>query len=162
MLRAREEPSLTPEKLLDLGTLLRRSRTGTLSSIRFCTAWRAKRHRCAHCNSFVSRTLPSYTPFRIAKHGSSRHRHRWSLTLSLMTRVPVSLFLFSLVTRVVKLSAVLEVPSESVETSMDEEQIARNVQALKNRLRGRGARGGRRGPGRSDIGSGRDSYPGSE
>lgn len=45
---------------------------------------------------------------------------------------------------------------------MDEEQIARNVQALKNRLRGRGARGGRRGSGRSDIGSGRDSLPGSE
>ena len=79
-----------------------------------------------------------------------------------MTRVPVSLFLFSLVTRVVKLSAVLEVPSESVETSMADEQIARNVQALKHRTIGRGARGGRRGPGRSDIGSGRDSYPGSE
>ncbi|KAK7693318.1 hypothetical protein QCA50_002885 [Cerrena zonata] len=54
------------------------------------------------------------------------------------------------------------IPSESVEASVDEEQIARNVQALKNRLRGRGARGGRRGSGRSDIGSGRDSLPGSD
>lgn len=44
---------------------------------------------------------------------------------------------------------------------MDEEQIARNVQALKNRLRGRGGRAGRRGLGRAEAG-GRDSHPGSE
>ncbi|CAL1704317.1 unnamed protein product [Somion occarium] len=54
------------------------------------------------------------------------------------------------------------IPSQSAETTVDEEQIARNVQALKNRLRGKGARGGRRGPGRSDIGSGRESLPGSD
>lgn len=47
---------------------------------------------------------------------------------------------------------------------MDEQQIARNVQALKNRLRGRGgARGAAgRGGARGDPGSGRDSHPNSE
>lgn len=70
--------------------------------------------------------------------------------------------LCSRVTRVIKSKFNLAVPSQSAETTVDEEQIARNVQALKNRLRGKGARGGRRGPGRSDIGSGRESLPGSE
>ncbi|KAJ3556901.1 hypothetical protein NM688_g1770 [Phlebia brevispora] len=54
------------------------------------------------------------------------------------------------------------IPSQSGATTVDEEQIARNVQALKNRLRGRGGRGGRRGPGRGDGGSGRDSLPTSD
>ncbi|KZT11431.1 signal recognition particle binding protein [Laetiporus sulphureus 93-53] len=54
------------------------------------------------------------------------------------------------------------VPSQSGSTTIDEEQIARNVQALKNRLRGRGGRVGRRGGGRSDAGSGHESHPGSE
>src|SRR5882762_3018454 len=46
---------------------------------------------------------------------------------------------------------------------MDEQQIARNVQALKNRLRGRGgARAAGRGRARGDPGSGRDSHPNSE
>jgi len=47
---------------------------------------------------------------------------------------------------------------------MDEQKIARNVQALKNRLRGRGGRrvSGRGGFQRFDSGSGRDSHPGSE
>ena len=54
------------------------------------------------------------------------------------------------------------VPSQSGATTIDEEQIARNVQALKNRLRGRGGRAGRRGPGRGETGSGRDSLPTSE
>ncbi|KAH9951297.1 P-loop containing nucleoside triphosphate hydrolase protein [Amylocystis lapponica] len=54
------------------------------------------------------------------------------------------------------------VPSHSGAVVLDEEQIARNVQALKNRLRGRGARAGRRGSGRADAGSGRDSLPGSD
>ena len=42
---------------------------------------------------------------------------------------------------------------------LDEQQIARNVQALKNRLRGRGSRRGGRGVGRMDSGNGRDSHP---
>ena len=46
---------------------------------------------------------------------------------------------------------------------MDEQQIARNVQALKNRLRGRGGtRAVGRGRARGDLGSGRDSHPNSE
>ncbi|EEB94004.1 hypothetical protein MPER_07266, partial [Moniliophthora perniciosa FA553] len=46
----------------------------------------------------------------------------------------------------------------------DEQQIARNVQALKNRLRGRGGRRGGRSGGRtlSDAGSGRESAPASD
>ena len=54
------------------------------------------------------------------------------------------------------------VPSQSSDNVLDEEQIARNVQALKNRLRGRGGPPGRRGRGRADVGNGRDSLPGSE
>ncbi|KAI0094038.1 SRP54-type protein [Irpex rosettiformis] len=53
------------------------------------------------------------------------------------------------------------VPSDSGATTVDEEQIARNVQALKNRLkaRGRPIAGGRR---RLEAGSGRDSLPTSD
>ncbi|OJT08949.1 Signal recognition particle receptor subunit alpha [Trametes pubescens] len=54
------------------------------------------------------------------------------------------------------------VPSQSGDNVLDEEHIARNVQALKNRLRGRGGQPGRRGRGRADVGSGRDSLPGSD
>ncbi|KAI0709061.1 signal recognition particle binding protein [Earliella scabrosa] len=53
-------------------------------------------------------------------------------------------------------------PSHSNAEVQDEEQIARNVQALKNRLRGRGGTPGRRGRGRTDVGSGRESLPGSD
>ncbi|KAA1474879.1 P-loop containing nucleoside triphosphate hydrolase protein [Dentipellis sp. KUC8613] len=53
-------------------------------------------------------------------------------------------------------------PAESSSTALDEQQIARNVQALKNRLRGRGGRRGGRGMARVDSGSGRDSHPGSD
>ncbi|KAF8894449.1 signal recognition particle binding protein [Infundibulicybe gibba] len=52
-------------------------------------------------------------------------------------------------------------PSLSVETLQDEQQIARNVQALKNRLRGRGGRRGGR-SGRAELGNGRDSLPSSD
>jgi len=56
------------------------------------------------------------------------------------------------------------VPSQSEDNATDEQKIARNVQALKNRLRGRGGRRaiGRGGTQRFDSGSGRDSHPGSE
>ncbi|KAI0721641.1 signal recognition particle binding protein [Cerioporus squamosus] len=54
------------------------------------------------------------------------------------------------------------IPSQSNAEVQDEEQIARNVQALKNRLRGRGGQAGRRGRGRAEVGSGRDSLPGSD
>ncbi|TFK67908.1 P-loop containing nucleoside triphosphate hydrolase protein [Pluteus cervinus] len=50
-------------------------------------------------------------------------------------------------------------PALSEEVAQDEQQIARNVQALRNRLRGRGARRGARG--RVDF-SGRDSAPSSD
>ncbi|KAI9064297.1 signal recognition particle binding protein [Trametes sanguinea] len=53
-------------------------------------------------------------------------------------------------------------PTQSDDNVLDEERIARNVQALKNRLRGRGAQPARRGRGRAEAGSGRDSLPGSE
>ncbi|KAG1795831.1 SRP54-type protein [Suillus subaureus] len=53
-------------------------------------------------------------------------------------------------------------PSESSIAVQDEQQIARNVQALKNRLRGRGGRRGGRGVTRVDSGSGRDSVPASD
>lgn len=61
-------------------------------------------------------------------------------------------------------------PSQAPSATVDEQQIARNVQALKNRLRGRGGkRGGGGGGGRSALarndsgaGSGRESYPNSE
>ncbi|KAF9228661.1 P-loop containing nucleoside triphosphate hydrolase protein [Gyrodon lividus] len=53
-------------------------------------------------------------------------------------------------------------PSESHEVPQDEQQIARNVQALKDRLRGRGGRRGGRGPLRAESGSGRDSTPTSD
>lgn len=52
------------------------------------------------------------------------------------------------------------VPTESPEAPQDEQQIARNVQALKNRLRGRGGRRGGRGMSRGE--SGRDSGPNSD
>ncbi|RDX56914.1 signal recognition particle binding protein [Lentinus brumalis] len=54
------------------------------------------------------------------------------------------------------------IPSQSNAEVQDEEQIARNVQALKNRLRGRGGQASRRGRGRTDVGSGRDSLPASD
>jgi signal recognition particle receptor subunit alpha len=54
-------------------------------------------------------------------------------------------------------------PAESHPGTVDEQQISRNVQALKNRLRGRGgARAAGRGRARGDPGSGRDSHPNSE
>ncbi|OSD01642.1 signal recognition particle binding protein [Trametes coccinea BRFM310] len=53
-------------------------------------------------------------------------------------------------------------PTQSDDNVLDEERIARNVQALKNRLRGRGAQPGRRGRGRAEAGNGRDSLPGSD
>ncbi|CDO70772.1 hypothetical protein BN946_scf184798.g87 [Trametes cinnabarina] len=53
-------------------------------------------------------------------------------------------------------------PTQSDDNVLDEERIARNVQALKNRLRGRGAQPARRGRGRADVGSGKDSLPGSD
>jgi signal recognition particle receptor subunit alpha len=57
---------------------------------------------------------------------------------------------------------ILSVPSQPVDAPLDEQQIARNVQALKNRLRGRGGRGGGRGVRRTDSGNGRDTHPDSE
>jgi hypothetical protein len=59
----------------------------------------------------------------------------------------------------------LAVPSQPEATTVDEEQIARNVQALKNRLRGKGAAGGgggRKGRRVGGGGSGLESMPGSE
>jgi len=56
----------------------------------------------------------------------------------------------------------LVVPSESPNVPQDEQQIARNVQALKDRLRGRGGRRGGRGMSRVESGSGRDGIPTSE
>ncbi|KAJ6606528.1 signal recognition particle binding protein [Mycena vulgaris] len=53
-------------------------------------------------------------------------------------------------------------PTQSSDAPQDEQQIARNVQALKNRLRGRGGKRGSKGGRRSDAGSGRDSVPGSD
>ncbi|KAH7889911.1 SRP54-type protein [Phlebopus sp. FC_14] len=53
-------------------------------------------------------------------------------------------------------------PSESSVAPQDEQQISRNVQALKNRLRGRGARRGGRGMARVESGGGRDSLPTSD
>jgi signal recognition particle receptor subunit alpha len=53
------------------------------------------------------------------------------------------------------------VPSQTIAVP-DEQQIARNVQALKNRLRGRGGRRGGRGSGRSEAGSGKDIHLNSE
>ncbi|PCH38272.1 signal recognition particle binding protein [Wolfiporia cocos MD-104 SS10] len=54
------------------------------------------------------------------------------------------------------------IPSQSNAVAVDEQQIARNVEALRNRLRGRGGRTGRRGPARGDTSSGRDSGPPSD
>ncbi|KAI0282196.1 P-loop containing nucleoside triphosphate hydrolase protein [Russula aff. rugulosa BPL654] len=61
-------------------------------------------------------------------------------------------------------SSDVDAPSaESHPGTVDEQQIARNVEALKNRLRGRGgARAAGRGRARGDPGSGRDSHPNSE
>ncbi|KAJ7771734.1 signal recognition particle binding protein [Mycena metata] len=53
-------------------------------------------------------------------------------------------------------------PTQSSDAPQDEQQIARNVQALKNRLRGRGGKRGGRGGGRADAASGRESIPGSD
>jgi len=49
------------------------------------------------------------------------------------------------------------VPTQSPSVPHDEQQIARNVQALKNRLRGRGGRRGGRA-----TGGGKESLPNSE
>lgn len=54
------------------------------------------------------------------------------------------------------------IPSQSSDVALDQQQIAKNVQALKNRLRGRGGRRGGKEGWRSDAGSGRDSVPNSE
>lgn len=57
----------------------------------------------------------------------------------------------------------MSAPSDSHPGTVDEQQIARNVQALKNRLRARGdARAAGPGRARGDRGSGRDSHPNSE
>ncbi|KAN0075341.1 SRP54-type protein, GTPase domain containing protein [Tylopilus felleus] len=53
-------------------------------------------------------------------------------------------------------------PTESPDVPQDEQQIARSVQALKERLRGRGGRRGGRGISRVQSGSGRDSHPASD
>lgn len=53
------------------------------------------------------------------------------------------------------------VPSLNPDTPQDEQKIARNVQALKNRLRGRGGRRGGRG-GRAELPSARDNNTESE
>ncbi|KAF6764995.1 signal recognition particle binding protein [Ephemerocybe angulata] len=53
-------------------------------------------------------------------------------------------------------------PSLNAEPALDEQSIARNVQALKNRLRGRGGRRGGRGGRIADASSGRDSHPNSD
>ncbi|KAG9318261.1 SRP54-type protein [Chiua virens] len=53
-------------------------------------------------------------------------------------------------------------PSESPDAPQDEQQIARNVQALKARLRGRGGRRGGRGTSRVESGNGRDGAPTSD
>ncbi|KIY43644.1 P-loop containing nucleoside triphosphate hydrolase protein [Fistulina hepatica ATCC 64428] len=53
-------------------------------------------------------------------------------------------------------------PTSVANATPDEQTIARNVQALKNRLRGRGGRRGGRGIGRVDSGGGRDSLPTSD
>lgn len=50
---------------------------------------------------------------------------------------------------------ILQDPTVDTDTAQDEEQISRNVQALKNRLRGKGRR---RGMARLESGSGRDSH----
>lgn len=47
-----------------------------------------------------------------------------------------------------KINSSLSVPSQATDEPLDEQQIARNVQALKARLRGRGGRRGGRGGGR--------------
>ncbi|KAF9458645.1 signal recognition particle binding protein [Collybia nuda] len=54
------------------------------------------------------------------------------------------------------------IPSLALDAADDEQQIARNVQALKNRLRGRGVRRGGRVGGRVETGNGRDSLPSSD
>lgn len=54
------------------------------------------------------------------------------------------------------------VPSISSDPAQDEQSIARNVQALKNRLRGRGGRRGGRGGRIADASSGKESHPNSE
>ena len=53
------------------------------------------------------------------------------------------------------------VPANDSETPLDEQQIARNVVALKSRLRGRGGRRGGRG-GRIDLPSGKENAAESE
>ncbi|KAF9072933.1 signal recognition particle binding protein [Rhodocollybia butyracea] len=53
-------------------------------------------------------------------------------------------------------------PSQSEDTAQDEQQIARNVHAIKARLRGRGRRPGRPNVRSMDSGSGRDSIPNSD
>ncbi|OJA09890.1 hypothetical protein AZE42_06755 [Rhizopogon vesiculosus] len=54
------------------------------------------------------------------------------------------------------------IPSESSIAVQDEQEISRNFQALKNKLRGRGGRRGGRGMMRVESGSGRDSMPASD
>ena len=54
----------------------------------------------------------------------------------------------------------IQAPSINPDAPQDEQQIARNVQALKNRLRGRGGR--RRGPRRTDIMSAKETHAESE
>lgn len=61
----------------------------------------------------------------------------------------------------VQLGLILQAPSITTDALQDEQQIARNVQALKNRLRGRGGRRGGRG-GRTGAASEKESHPNSE
>ncbi|KAJ7196755.1 hypothetical protein GGX14DRAFT_671782 [Mycena pura] len=53
-------------------------------------------------------------------------------------------------------------PTEQSDAPLDEQQIARNVQALKNRLRGRVGKRPGKALGRTDAANGRDSVPGSD
>ncbi|KAF8905984.1 SRP54-type protein [Gymnopilus junonius] len=54
------------------------------------------------------------------------------------------------------------IPSIDPDAPQDEEQISRSVQALKNRLRGRGGRRGPRGRGRVDVAGSRESVADSD
>jgi signal recognition particle receptor subunit alpha len=91
----------------------------------------------------------------------SNMRHLWTLYHFLMLMILVSNA--QIIVRVIAHEhSLVPVPSDSGATTVDEEQIARNVQALKNRLKARGRPIGGAGKRRPEAGSGRDSLPTSE
>ena len=142
---------------LHRGTLSRHSKDGTLYLTSCSEAWKRKRPRYMRIILNTGRLMEKAN--RIVNPGCVLlHGHQLNLPfLPLTTQTQVSQIMFNMC------SYAHSLPAPSVSPAVvDEQQISRNVQALKNRLRGRGGRRGGKAASRTESGSGRESHPGSE